>query len=70
MLATIGDAFGETLARVVSVREGVVIGKQNIPLVQEGDAMFHIAYFRDSEDVSDNIEELNEALLNPGEAPL
>jgi len=70
LLATIGDAFGETLARVVSVREGVVIGKQNIPLVQEGDAMFHIAYFRDSEDVSDNIEELNEALLNPGEAPL
>lgn len=54
----------------MSVREGVVIGKQNIPLVQEGDAMFHIAYFRDSEDVSDNIEELNEALLNPGEAPL
>ena len=27
--------------------EGLIIGKSNIPLVNEGDAMFHLALFED-----------------------
>jgi len=65
-MATVGDTFGELLTEVVATKEGVVIGKQNIPLVQEGDAMFHIAYFKDSDEVIENIEEMNEVLLADG----
>ncbi|MGB1144761.1 MAG: succinylglutamate desuccinylase/aspartoacylase family protein, partial [Glaciecola sp.] len=36
VLATISDPFGTLLDTIVSYNEGVVIGKQNIPLTQEG----------------------------------
>lgn len=64
VLAEIGDSFGEVQSQVLSGREGIVIGKQNIPLVQEGDAMFHIAYFKESDDVAGNIEDLADNLLD------
>lgn len=63
-LSIITDAFGEMLGEILAQKEGVVIGKQNIPLAHEGDAMFHIAYFKDSDEVSDNIEELHEELTD------
>jgi len=63
VMASVGDAFGEVLTEVTASKEGIVIGKQNIPLVQEGDAMFHIAYFKDTDEVTDNIEEMQDTLL-------
>lgn len=63
-LATIGSPFGEVFDTVSASRSGIIIGKQNIPLVQEGDAMFHIAYFsEEDEDVVENIEIMQDALL-------
>jgi predicted deacylase len=64
VLAEIGDSFGEVQSKVLAGREGIIIGKQNIPLVQEGDAMFHIAYFKESDDVAGNIEDLADNLLD------
>ncbi|MGX5174875.1 succinylglutamate desuccinylase/aspartoacylase family protein [Aliikangiella sp. IMCC44653] len=62
-LAEIGSPFGEVLTVVKANRAGIIIGKQNIPLVQEGDAMFHIAYFKDDDDeVAEHIEILQDAL--------
>ncbi len=63
VLAEIGNPFGEMLCHVVAVKSGIIIGKQNIPLVQEGDAMFHIAYFKgDEEGVVEHIETMQEVL--------
>ena len=42
-LAFISDAFGEQEDEVTSPCDGVVIGRTNLPLVYEGDALFHIA---------------------------
>lgn len=64
VLAEIGDSFGEVQSKVQAGREGIIIGKQNIPLVQEGDAMFHIAYFKESDEVAGNIEDLADNLLD------
>lgn len=64
VLAEVGDAFGEVQSQVLASREGIVIGKQNIPLVQEGDAMFHIAYFKESDEVAENIGDLADNLLD------
>lgn len=63
-LATIGSPFGKVLETVYASRAGIIIGKQNIPLVQEGDAMFHIAYFTEEEqEVVDNIETMQDILM-------
>lgn len=64
VLAEIGSPYGEILDRVIASRSGILIGKQNIPLVQEGEAMFHIAYFsEDDQDIADQIETVQDDLL-------
>lgn len=44
VLAVISDPFGNLVDKVICQVDGIIIGKQNIPLVQEGEAMYHIAY--------------------------
>ncbi|PMG79639.1 succinylglutamate desuccinylase [Vibrio breoganii] len=62
-LAEIHSPLGELIQKVVSTRSGIIIGKQNIPLVQEGDAMYHIAYFGQNDDgVAEHIELLQDTL--------
>lgn len=55
VLGVISDPFGENEKKVHSSYEGVVIGKNNLPLVNEGDALFHIARFRKAETVAESI---------------
>ena len=63
-LAEIGGPLGEVFGTVKARRGGIVIGKQNIPLVQQGDAMFHIAYFsEEDEEIADNIQVMSESLM-------
>ncbi len=55
-----------------------MIGQQTLPLVNEGDAIFHIAYFRQDDDsveqvVESYIEELVDAdtdTITTGQIPL
>ncbi|KGY12045.1 succinylglutamate desuccinylase [Vibrio tubiashii] len=64
-LATISSAYGEELAIITAPKTGVIIGKQNIPLVQEGEAMYHIAYFNEDEQVvADQIDKLSEDIAS------
>ncbi|WP_394202670.1 succinylglutamate desuccinylase/aspartoacylase family protein [Shewanella waksmanii] len=61
VLSEINSPLGAVIAQVISHRAGIIIGKQNIPLVQEGDAMFHIAYFGEADDeVAEHIETMQE----------
>lgn len=62
-LALIKDPFGKVLGVVTSHAAGIIIGKQNIPLAQEGEAMYHIAYFRKPDDVVENIELMQDTLI-------
>ncbi|WP_100657173.1 succinylglutamate desuccinylase/aspartoacylase family protein [Alteromonas flava] len=55
-LARISDPYGTDLDLVTSPAEGIVIGKQNIPLTQEGEAMYHIAYFSKPDSVAEHVE--------------
>jgi len=43
VLGAISDPFGEFEAEVTSDQAGIVIGRTNMPVVYEGDALFHIA---------------------------
>ncbi|BBB31484.1 succinylglutamate desuccinylase/aspartoacylase family protein [Neptunomonas japonica] len=65
-LAEIGSPFGEVIDIVTANKSGIIIGKQNIPLVQEGDAMFHIAFFsEDDAEIAEKISEMQDALAPP-----
>lgn len=43
VLGAISDPFGEVEVEVLSETSGIVIGRTNMPVVYEGDALFHIA---------------------------
>lgn len=45
-LAMVSDPFGESNLPLRAEAAGIVIGKTNLPLVNEGDAVFHIAHAR------------------------
>ena len=63
VLAQVCSPTGTYVHDVIAPRSGIIIGKQNIPLVQEGDAMFHVALFEEPEDVVDNLDQLVENLM-------
>jgi predicted deacylase len=64
VLAEINSSLGELIHTLVSTRSGIIIGKQNIPLVQEGDAMFHLGYFgKDEDDVAEHIEMMHDSII-------
>jgi len=64
VLAYINDPLGENSETILSPRDGIIIGKTNLPLVFEGEAIFHIASYNEANDVSDHIEAYHE-LLDP-----
>lgn len=65
-LGHIADALGENETGVSSPFTGIVIGRTNLPIVNEGDALFHVASFADSTKVEDAIETQLEG-LTPGD---
>ncbi len=60
VLGAISDPFGEVETEVVAEETGIVIGRTNLPVVYEGDALFHVAVTpragRAAEGVSAHIE--------------
>lgn len=50
ILGAVADPFGQTQTEITATTSGVVIGRTHLPLVNEGDAVIHIARF--GEDVS------------------
>ena len=50
------DVFSKTEYPVYAERAGIIIGKTNLPLVNEGDAIYHLAYFADSKEVAQEVE--------------
>lgn len=50
------DIFNDTEYPIHANRAGIIIGKTNLPLVNEGDALYHVAYFEDSTEVAQEVE--------------
>ncbi|MDH5425697.1 MAG: succinylglutamate desuccinylase/aspartoacylase family protein [Gammaproteobacteria bacterium] len=60
LLGVIADPFGTTEEKIISTCNGIVIGRTNLPLVNEGDALFHIARFEHINEVATKVDEFNE----------
>lgn len=61
-LGTIADPFGETETNVLAGESGILIGRSNLPVVNQGDAIFHIAYVHDTDTAEKAVEEFHEEM--------
>jgi predicted deacylase len=75
-MAMIADPFGEKTETVTAPFPGIVIGRTNLPLVHEGEALYHVARFGKPETVAEALEafQLEHSLENnmrlPEEPPI
>ena len=63
-LATISDPLGGSSDILVAPFDGIIIGRSNLPLAHEGDALFNIADFKSVSKVEDLVEEFAAILDN------
>lgn len=62
LLGVVSDPFGESEEEIWSPFSGIVIGQLKLPLVNEGDAVFHIAQFYRTDIAADRVESYQESL--------
>lgn len=67
VLGVVDSPFGDSEVAVLAPSSGLVIGRTNLPLINEGDALFHIARFPGVKGVEDKVEAFTEAHLPSGE---
>lgn len=67
IIAFIDEPLGDESFGIKALYDGVIIGKSEIPLVQEGDAIFHIAKLKDIESAETKIEYFNENAISQSE---
>ena len=48
VLAVLSDPLGEAATEIKSPEDGVIVGRTNLPLAHEGDALFHIGLTREA----------------------
>lgn len=56
VIASIAGPLGEVEEDVIAKYSGVIIGRTNLPIVNRGDALFHVARVDDLEDAESTIE--------------
>ncbi len=59
VLGVIADTFGQNEVEVVATTDGIVIGKTNLPLVHEGDGLFHVARHEGKQVVARSLDEFD-----------
>ncbi|MDH5516642.1 MAG: succinylglutamate desuccinylase/aspartoacylase family protein [Gammaproteobacteria bacterium] len=76
LLGVVADPFGESEVNVTTSFSGIVIGRSNLPLVNEGDALYHIARFEDIHEIEAKVDDFQEehsleTILHPdAESPI
>lgn len=56
ILGIISDPFSDLEVDVTSPGDGIVIGRIELPLVHEGEALYHVARFEDYKEVAEHLE--------------
>ncbi len=63
ILATVAGLFGENEEELASPIDGIVIGHATLPVVNQGDALFHIAEIANLDHAGERIGSITEAIL-------
>jgi hypothetical protein len=61
MLGWIADPLGENAMPVEAPASGVIIGEASLPLVNEGEALYHIARFDETGTAAEVVEQFQAA---------
>lgn len=61
-LGAIDSPFGENEVEITAPASGLIIGRTNLPLINEGDALFHIARFQAVKEAENQVEAFAETL--------
>lgn len=64
-LAEISDPFGEVMEGIYARFAGIVIGRTNLPLAHEGDALIHIARFDKVAEAGEIVSDFHDDLSQP-----
>jgi len=67
IIAYVDEPLGDESFEIKATFDGVIIGKSEIPLIQEGDAIFHIAQLKDLEIAENKMEYFNENAIEESE---
>jgi len=71
VLAVIADPFGGTEIEVRVAEEGIVIGRTQLPLVHQGEALYHLAHYtRHTDRVAEHVETFQETIQPNADATL
>ncbi|MFP4207742.1 MAG: succinylglutamate desuccinylase/aspartoacylase family protein [Wenzhouxiangella sp.] len=62
VMGVVSDPFGDSEREIRAPFSGIVIGRLNLPLVNEGDAVFHIARFYRTDIAAERIEGYQESM--------
>lgn len=62
VIGAISDPFGEHETDIVNVTDGILIGRTNLPVVNQGDALFHVADVRRPSATESAVQALEETL--------
>ena len=65
ILGYISDPFGEAEQAVVSTVDGVLIGATKLPLVHEGEALFHVATSESTKSAAEVVDEFHQEYEQP-----
>jgi uncharacterized protein len=69
LIGQVSDPFGADEAPVLAVHPGIVIGRTSLPLVNEGDALFHVARVDKPGEASAAVEAIADAFRDPAAMP-
>ena len=57
VLGVVADPFGEDEIDIVSTTAGIIVGRTNLPIVNEGDGLFHVAEIRPKDDPAATLDD-------------
>lgn len=60
VIARVSDPFSKHEDKVIVTQSGIIIGRTELPLVNEGDALFHVATFEDSKAVEASVDSFDD----------
>lgn len=65
MVGYVTDSFGQFKQVIKAPQPGVIIGLSQLPLVNKGDALFHLALLKDLSEITERLELMNSDLSVP-----
>ena len=68
LLGRISSPFNNNEIDIVAPCAGILVGRNNLPLVNEGEALFHIARFEEVKEVAAQVEEFANTIIEAGPA--